>query len=86
MISPRHEFLSLVRRLAKHENVADLDGAHTIARDYPSLVGAFKDTALNLFRLSVHPRVSYYFRLFLQALHRCILPPHVLQDWLLSLA
>jgi len=26
MISPRHEFLSLVRRLAKHENVADLDG------------------------------------------------------------
>jgi hypothetical protein len=69
MISPRHEFLSLVRRLAKHENVADLDGAHTIARDYPSLVRAFKDTALNLFRLSVHPRVSYYFDYFCR---RCI--------------
>src|SRR6267143_4058294 len=56
IVSPDREFARFPRRLAEHENVADLDAPLHVARDDATLVPSIEDADLHLDRLARHPR------------------------------
>src|SRR5439155_2527966 len=57
-ISPHPELLGLARRLAEHEDVAHLDGAHRVPRDDAALVAAVEHADLDLRGLARHARAA----------------------------
>src|SRR5437660_2848541 len=56
IVSPDRELARFPRRLAEHEDVADLDAPLHVARDDATLVPSIEDADLHLDRLAGHPR------------------------------
>src|SRR5438128_10678987 len=56
IVSPDRELARFPRRLAEHEDVADLDAPLHVARDDATLVSSIEDADLHLDRLAGHPR------------------------------
>src|SRR6266705_1379108 len=55
IVSPDRELAGLARRLAQHQDVADLDAALHVARDDAALVPTIEDADLDLDRFARHP-------------------------------
>src|SRR5581483_11219096 len=58
MISTHPELLGFAGRLAQHQDVAHLDGAHGVARDDAALVAPVEDADLHLGGFAGHPRAA----------------------------